>query len=284
MDWRAGEQAALEGVFGEPIGDRRRLSGGCVGDVWWVQSAGGQQVVVKRGGRALDKEGRMLEYLAEVGGVAVPEVFHQAPELLVMEYVEADGRRSPRGEEEVAEALLALHSVGAKAHGFEEDTLIGGLALSNEWMADWRRFFGEQRLLDMGLRAMEAGQMGKSLMKRVEAVVDDLEELIEEPQEPGLLHGDIWSGNLLFHQGRLAALIDPAIYYGDPEIELAFIGLFNTLGEAFYERYGADRPIDEGFFEVRRDVYNLFPLLVHIRLFGGSYVGQCQSTLSRIGY
>lgn len=282
--WSRSEQEVVREVVGSPIAESRRLSGGCVGDVWKVKGQSGLEVVVKRGGPSLDREALMLEALGDVDGVPVPQVLYGRSELLVMEYVEHDGRRGDRGEEEVAQALVKLHEQSAESYGFEEDTLIGGLVLKNGWESDWRRFFGEKRLLDMGRRALEVGRMGRSVMRRVEAVVDDLERFIPAPQAPGLVHGDIWSGNILFDQGGLAALIDPAIYYGDPEVELAFIGLFHTLGEAFYRRYGEERPIDEGFFEVRRDVYNLFPLLVHIRLFGGTYVGQIEATLDRLGH
>ena len=99
-----------------------------------------------------------------------------------------------------------------------------------------------------------------------------------------LIHGDVWTTNVLARAGRITAFLDPAIYYADPEIELAFIGLFGTFGRAFHEAYHSLRPIAPGFFEERRDLYNLYPLLVHVRLFGGSYVGQVERTLAGYGF
>jgi fructosamine-3-kinase len=93
----------------------------------------------------------------------------------------------------------------------------------------------------------------------------------------------MWGGNVLVDGGRIAAFIDPAIYHADPEIELAFSTLFGTYGDTFFRRYGEHRPIRPGFFEARRDIYNLYPLLVHTRLFGGQYAGQVDSILRRYG-
>ena len=88
---------------------------------------------------------------------------------------------------------------------------------------------------------------------------------------------------MLAERDHITGFLDPAIYYGHPEIELAFITLFNTFGEAFFHRYHALRPIAPGFFEQRRDLYNLYPLLVHVRLFGGGYVPPIERTLAGLG-
>ena len=118
---------------------------------------------------------------------------------------------------------------------------------------------------------------------RVERLAGRVGEWLVEPARPALIHGDVWTTNVLAHGGRITAFLDPAIYYADPEMELAFIGLFGTFGRAFYEAYHSLRPIAPGFFEERRDLYNLYPLLVHVRLFGGSYVGQVERTLADYG-
>ncbi len=265
----------------------RPLSGGCVGEVYRGRTDRGQQVVVKvdvSDEPSLHIEGSMLEYLATRSELPVPKVIASAADVLIMEYVEHDGRSGPDVEVEAADALASLHGVSADHYGFEEDTLIGGLHLPNPRRDDWPRFFAEYRLLDMGRRCLEVGHLATPTMRRLEAVATDIDELIPRPQPPSLIHGDIWGGNVLTHDGHLAALIDPAVYYADPEIELAFISLFHTFGERFYARYGEHRPIDDGFFDYRKDLYNLFPLLVHVRLFSGTYVGQLQSTLRRLGY
>src|SRR5690606_34952286 len=100
----------------------------------------------------------------------------------------------------------------------------------------------------------------------------------------GLVHGDAWATNVLALDGRVTGFIDPAIYYADPEVELAYIELFGTFGAAFFEAYSEARPISAGYAEVRRDVYQLYPLLVHVALFGGSYVRGVEERVARLGY
>jgi fructosamine-3-kinase len=128
-----------------------------------------------------------------------------------------------------------------------------------------------------------AGRLPEEDLIRVERLADRLEDLIGEPNPPALVHGDAWSGNVLAKGGRISAFLDPAIYHADPEIELAFISLFNSFGDAFMRRYAQIRPIRDGFFETRRDLYNLYPLLVHTYYFGGGYLGSAQSILGRFG-
>jgi fructosamine-3-kinase len=122
------------------------------------------------------------------------------------------------------------------------------------------------------------------MLARVEALAARLDDYLEEPAHPSLLHGDLWTGNVLAHEDRVSGLIDPAIYWGHPEIELAFSTLFGTFNEIFFNRYHELRPIRPGFFEERRDLYNLYPLLVHVRLFGAGYLGGVERILRRMGF
>src|SRR3712207_2405135 len=114
-------------------------------------------------------------------------------------------------------------------------------------------------------------------------MAERLDGHLEEPERPSLIHGDVWSANVLAKGDTITAFLDPAIYHADPEIELSFISLFNSFGEPFLERYREIRGIRDGFFETRRDIYNLYPLLVHVYFFGGGYLDSVRSTLSRFG-
>ena len=118
----------------------------------------------------------------------------------------------------------------------------------------------------------------------LEKLADSVGRWLEEPAQPSLVHGDMWGGNVLAANGRITGFIDPAIYFADAEVELAFSTLFGTCGDDFFSRYGEHRPIAPGFFEERRDLYNLYPLLVHVRLFGGSYVGSVSGILNKFGF
>lgn len=259
------------------------LSGGCVGDVWRLDMADGQRLVAKTAGPdgTLEIEAYMLDYLARTGAVPVPAVIYASPGLLVMEYVETGGRLDDVAQEHAADLLAALHGITADAYGHEQDTLIGPLHQPNPWTGSWIDFFRDHRLIHMGQLAFEAGALRREGFARLETFCGRLDRFIEEPQRPSLIHGDMWGGNVLVHDSRIAAFIDPAIYHADPEIELAFSTLFGTYGDAFFRRYAEHRPLRPGFFEVRRDIYNLYPLLVHTRLFGGHYAAQVDGILRK---
>jgi fructosamine-3-kinase len=280
--------APLEARIAEVAGARVlrlvSLSGGCVGDVFRADLASGARVAVKAGqrGSRLDLEGEMLTALARAN-LPVPAVVFADDSLLVMEYVEISGGLTGGAEEHAAELLARLHEHAAPAFGYGKDTLIGGLLQPNGWESSWLAFFRDRRLRYMAGEAHRAGRLPARARDRVERLAGRLGEWIEEPARPALIHGDAWGGNILCRQGRVAAFIDPAIYYADPEIELAFGTLFGTFGPAFFRRYGKARPLRAGFFETRRDLYNLYPLLVHARLFGGPYVGDVERTLARFG-
>ena len=263
------------------------LSGGCIGEVSCIDLADKRRIVAKvdRGvSPKLDIEGYMLRYLREHSALPVPDVLWSAPKALLMSFEPGESHFSARGQAHAAELLAALHGVTAPTFGLERDTLIGGLHQPNSQRTSWVDFFREHRLLHMASQAHREGRLPADLLKRLVRFADDLEKFIAEPPYPSLLHGDVWTTNVLAENHRITAFLDPALYYGHPEIELAFTTLFGTFGPAFFEAYHSLRPIAPGFFEVRRDLYNLYPLLVHVRLFGSSYLGGVDSALARHGY
>ena len=277
----------VEAALGERLTSARPMGGGCVGEVYRAYLSDGSTVVAKvdraSGEAKLSLEGYMLVYLAEHSRLPVPEVYHSSEELLIMEYVEGGGGESSPVERDAAERLAELHGVTAPEFGHERDTLIGGLDQPNPGTASWIEFFREHRLLYMAHEANRTGRLPDKDLVRVERLSERLDQYLHEPGSASLIHGDVWGGNVVAGVGGVAGFLDPAIYYADPEIELAFITLFGTFGETFFARYGEIQPISEGFFETRRDLYNLYPLLVHVRLFGGGYLGAVQNTLDRFG-
>lgn len=257
-----------------------------IGDVFRVILADGGMLVAKtaRGGdSALDVEGRMLRYLREHSKFPIPEVLFSDENLLLMTYIENEGGITETVQEEAARVVAALHDVTADSFGLEFDTLIGSLHQPNPRYERWVDFFREQRLLYMADVAVRAGQLSIDLRHRIEAFAPRLDTLLQEPAQPALIHGDLWTGNVLALRGHLAGFVDPAIYYAHPEIELAFSTLFGTFSRPFFNVYQELRPLVPGFFEERRDIYNLYPLLVHVRLFGGGYAPQVSAILQRFG-
>jgi len=273
---------AVEAAIGLAPRGVAPLTGGCVAEAYRVELADGRRVAVKRdsAGR-LAVEGFMLDYLRRHAGLPVPAVLHCDDTLLIMEYIATRGRIDPAAEAHAAALVAGLHDVTAPRFGFARDTAIGGLPQPNPESDSWVRFFRDHRLLQMGRRAHEAGHLTQATLLRLEKFCARLGCFLPEPSAPALLHGDLWGGNVLVRDGRIAAFIDPAIYYGDPEVDLAFSTLFSTFGPAFFDRYAERRPIAPGFFEARRDIYNLYPLLVHATLFGGHYGNAVHSIVAR---
>jgi fructosamine-3-kinase len=272
----------VEKALGSRILCAAPLSGGSVAQVARIDLADGRRGVVKQGGRSLALEGWMLAYLQ--GRLPVPDVWLAEDDLLVLSYIDAGpGGLDAVAQEQAAKLVASLHGHTQGTFGLERDTLIGGLPQPNPPAARWLDFFRDQRLLHMAHEANAEGALPARLLARLETLAGRLERWIEEPLRPALLHGDLWGGNILAGRGKIAGFIDPAISYGHPEIELAFSTLFGAFGPPFFRRYGELRGIAPGFFEERRDLYNLYPLLVHVRLFGGSYVGQVEASLARFG-
>lgn len=278
---------AIESALGHPVKSMHALSGGCIGEVYRVLLSDGSEVVVKLDQSAtprLDIEGYMLEYLAAHSTLPVPHVIHSSPELLTMRFIEGDSHFTAEAERHAADLLTELHGVTQDQFGMDRATLIGPLHQPNPWTDSWIDFFREHRLLEMARHAQREGSMGKNTLRRIERFADNLDKWLLEPERASLIHGDIWSTNVLASSNRITGFIDPAIYYGHAEIELAYITLFSTFSQPFFEHYHALRPIEPGFFELRRDIYTLYPLLVHVRLFGGGYLNSVEATLTKHGY
>jgi len=282
--------ARIEAIVGERPLRLSVLSGGCVGEVYRAVMPSGRDLVAKVGraeteSSGLALEGFMLDYLSTHSDLPVPKVCSADDSLLLMDMVESGGGLGTVVQRDAARHVSALHNLTTPlGFGFECDTVIGGLHQPNPWMPKWCDFFRDHRLMYMGREAERVGRLPTALMRRLTLFCEVLDRWITEPAHPSLIHGDMWTGNVLSASDHISGFIDPAIYYADPEIELAFTTLFSTFGDAFFSRYHELRPIRSGFFEERRDIYNLYPLLVHARLFGGSYVASVDRTLSKFGH
>jgi fructosamine-3-kinase len=269
-------------ALGGAVRDATELQGGQIGTVHRVDLDDGRTVVAKTGETPLAVEATMLDHLAD-SDLPVPAVLYATDDLLVMEYVENDGRFTASVARDAADHLAALHDVDGDAFGFDCDTLTGPLRQPNPWTDSWIAFFRDHRLSYMADEAAESGPLGPELRERVADVAVDCEKLLDEPEAPALLHGDVWRTNVLPRDGEVAAFVDPATYYGHPEVELAYVDWLGTFGRTFFERYRDRRGIADGF-DRRTDVYALYPQLTHVRLFGGRYLDAVDRTLSRLGY
>lgn len=229
-------------------------------------------------------ESQMLAYLSSHTRLPVPNVLYTSSSLLLMQFLPGNSTLSNSAEIDAARHIAALHSIQADQFGFASNTLIGPLPQPNAYSPLWIPFFRDHRLLYMARLAEEAGRLPGPIRSRLCQFADHLEEYLIEPDRPSLIHGDLWAGNILSNDIKVTGFIDPAIYFAHAEIELAYSTLFSTFGKPFFDAYQEQRPLEPGFFEGRRDIYNLYPLLVHVRLFGGHYVGSVDTTLLKFGY
>ena len=225
-----------------------------------------------------DLESDGLETLRNSGSFRVPEVIlvaHQADySYLLMEYVE-EGVKTARFWESFAGELVTLHRNTSQQFGYHKENYIGSLAQSNLWHDNWAEFFIEQRL-EPQLRL--AGNLINSTDQRAfEKLFHRMEHLVPA-EPPSLLHGDLWGGNYLVDKAENPVLIDPAVYYGHREVDLAMMHLFGGFSAELFELYNELFPL-ENDWRNRIYLHNLYPLLVHVNLFGGSYLDSVRQNL-----
>lgn len=284
-----GLRRRLESALGAHVTQIRPMSVGFGLDGASATLSDGRRVALKARRSAGERgdlclEAYMLRELGRLTALPVPAVHVAEPDLLVMDFIETDGSGiDPSAERHAAELLAALHTTPQAGFGYERDTLIGPLPQPNPPSDRWIPFFRDHRLLHMAHAAHAEGPLPAAMLGRIERLAVRLDDLLVEPAHPALIHGDLWGGNVLTRGGRIAGLVDPAIYRAHPEIELAFTTLFGTFGRAFFEAYAALAPLEPGFHEERRELYNLYPLLVHVRLFGAGYLAPIDRTLGKFG-
>ena len=262
------------------------LPGGMISQVLRLDFADGSSIVAKvgDGGHDLTIEAYMLRYLRAKSRLPVPDVLRAEPNLLLMEHIEGEAEWSGASLRHLGRLLADCHQARGEAYGLERDTLIGPLRQPNPQSKSWISFFREQRLLYMVEVARESGHLPPALEQRLLRIAGDLDEFLIEPSYPALIHGDMWRTNVIARGGRVVGIIDPALYYAHNEMELAYMTLFDGVGEAFFQAYSEQIPVAEAFFETRRHIYNLYPLLVHLTIFGEKYVPPLDESLARFGY
>lgn len=195
-------------------------------------------------------------------------------------YIESSSR-TPSYWEDFGHQLAELHRTECRAYvddegsgakfGFYEDNYIGATSQKNHPEKSWVDFYRECRLLPQ--ITMAEKYLEPAVRKKADRLLDHLDLYLREPEFPSLLHGDLWSGNMMCGKGGKAWIIDPAAYVGDFEADLAMTQMFGSLPERFYAAYNEVNPIDKAGYAQRRKLYDLYQLLNHLNLFGRMYLG-----------
>ncbi|PNG25770.1 fructosamine kinase family protein [Methylocella silvestris] len=257
-------------LLGGVLRHAERVSGGDLSQILRVTLEDGRQAIVKIGPHP-ETEAAMLRAIAASGAPA-PAVLALSGELLVLELLTA-GEALGAAWASLGVALATLHAAPGARYGWPEDYAFGPVAIENGWSDDWPRFWSERRLLT------HCSRLPATLARRVEALAAALPDRLPAQPRPALLHGDLWSGNILAAGGKVSGLIDPACYHGHVEVDLAMLSLFDQPDAHFFDAYGRLEP----GHEERRPIYMLWPALVHLRLFGAAYRPMVERLLQASG-
>jgi fructosamine-3-kinase len=280
---------ALEAKLESRVERALPLSGGDINQAFRVELADRRVVFVKQNSSAprsmFPAEARGLAYLAEARALRVPEVIAvsdeagQTPAFLVLEYLEPGPRRQGF-EQELGRSLAKLHRFGASNFGLDHDNFIGSLPQSNRTRQSWPEFYRRERLQPLLKLALDRGLADARLAAKFEKLFARLTHVCGPAEPPARLHGDLWGGNLHSDAAGAPVLIDPAVYAGHREVDLAMMRLFGGFGPAVFAAYQEEYPLVEGHTG-RVDLYQLYPLLVHLNLFGRGYLDGVERALGR---
>jgi fructosamine-3-kinase len=285
--------ARLEASLGAALGSRvlkaRPLSGGDINDAYEVGLADGRAVFVKSNVSAPNDmfvaEARGLAWLDEAKVLRVPRVLASAganelTPFLALELIRSAPRASDF-DDRLGRGLAALHRHGAKTFGLDHDNYIGRLPQKNTFGVAWPEFYRVRRLGAQLKAAVDSGLASARMRRDFERLFAQLEDLCGPPEPPARLHGDLWGGNLMTDDMGEPCLIDPAVYGGHREIDLAMMKLFGGFGPRVFAAYQEAWPLADGYRE-RVALYQLYPLMVHVNLFGGGYVASVESALAQL--
>lgn len=228
-----------------------------------------------------EAEAKGLEVLKGKSPLSIPTPLHWGADnknaFILMEWV-TRGTSTPENDFAFGEALAILHNNTAETFGLDHNNYIGSLPQSNKQHSTWVDFFVTERLEPQLRLAIDKGELDRGIVRRFENLFSQLEGIFP-PTQPSLLHGDLWSGNYCITSTGAAAIFDPAVYYGHREVDLAMTKLFGGFSADFYAGYQQAFILEKGFAN-RVAIYNLYPLLVHVNLFGGGYAQDVKNTLS----
>ncbi|MCF7568577.1 fructosamine kinase family protein [Sabulilitoribacter arenilitoris] len=275
----------LSNLLNETITKVSSVSGGDISQAYKIYTTKNSYFLKLNSASTLNMfqaEAYGLELIAKTNTIKTPKVIafdsFENSAFLLMEFIESK-RATAEDFKLLGEQLATLHKCTSDSFGLDKDNYIGSLPQSNSAHKTWVKFYTHERLLPQLELAQQKGLLSVSECPSEQHIKNHL-ELLFKGIKPSLLHGDLWSGNYLISKNSEPYLIDPAVYYGHNEVDIAMTKLFDGFGNAFYESYHSYFPLDENT-SARIDIYQLYYLLVHLNLFGSSYYGSVVSILKK---
>lgn len=276
-------QSTIHSFLQTPVLSAQSISGGCIHQSFKLQTLRGPYFLKFNEWKLADNlqaEKKGLERLGATDTLRVPRILQQGEAethtYLLLEWIEGRGEATDYWEQ-LGKGLANLHQHTQVHFGLDEDNFIGALPQSNTATDNWANFFIEQRIHPLIKTGRDKGYITTSLEAKFQQFLKKVPDIFPE-EAPALIHGDLWGGNLLVGPQGEPVLIDPAVYYGHREMELAFMTLFDKQPDPFYRAYESIRPLAPDF-PSRVKFYNLYPLLVHLNLFGTSYLSGIEQSL-----
>ena len=230
---------------------------------------------------SIESETKSLLYLLEKFPRTFPSIKFFSKDLLITEYIEHNDNKNDKYQELLSKEILKLHSVNSTNYGFEFHSQIGGLKQDNSYSSNWVNFFGEQRLNMIFELINQNSAMPRDINKLIEKLLRDLGNRIPKNPKPRLLHGDLWEGNILFHKNNFVGFIDPGIYFGHNELELAYLTWFKYVDDTFLEIYSNTINIHKSYLEYE-PIYQLYFSLLNVYLWDKKYIHDVKRLLSSI--
>lgn len=270
--------------LGTQVLEATRLGGGDINDAFEVSLEDRTPIFVKTHpdppGGMFGAEARGLRWLEETKAIRIPRVIafsDEQPAYLALELL-TPARPQPDFEEALGHSLAALHAFGSPSFGLDHDNFIGRLPQTNATADDWASFYWTSRIEPQLRLATDRGLINGETNSLFDSLRRVLPERVGPAEPPSRLHGDLWGGNLHVDEEGRPCLIDPAVYAGHREIDLAMMRLFGGFGERVFAAYEDASPLAPGAGD-RIPLYQLYPLMVHVNLFGGSYVASVRRAL-----
>lgn len=275
-----------EQVLGSAVVSTTPVAGGDICTATRLRLSDGRSALMKTRPNPpegfFEAEARGLRWLGEAGGIGVAEVLGVQPDCLILGWIEPT-RPSPEAAADFGRHLARTHAAGAPSFGAEEDGYIGALPLPNRPAEHWPEFFATRRVLPYLRLSVDRGNIEEGDARAVHQAVARIEEFAGPAEPPARLHGDLWSGNVVWNAERGGVLIDPAAHGGHRETDLAMLALFGLPQlPRVMASYTEEHPLADGW-EDRQPLHQLFPLLVHATLFGGRYGGLAGEAARRLG-